>query len=92
MSLWLDATVCLSDKLHPLKSPLKGVKATFKKHGIDFDEKHFEGSLKLDAKGKDILVSICNPDGYVDEIHAAFKDMVKQAWVGSISIESNYYM
>lgn len=89
MSIWLDAKVILSSKVDPSKSPKAGIEDIFKKNGIDFSERHFEGSVKVTKEA--IVISICNPDGYVDEIHQSFKDLVKQPWIVTVKIEQHYY-
>lgn len=91
MSIWLDATVTLSSKIDPSKSPKIGIETIFKKHGIDFNESHFEGCVKRTELNGDILISICNPDGLVDAIHASFKEIVKQPWVVAINIHQHHY-
>ena len=91
MSLWLDATVTLNPKhLDPNRKPTDGLKKVFKKYGKDFDEPHAEAGMT--QVGEKINIHICNPDGYVDCIHNAFKHMVEHCpYVHSIVIDHHYY-
>ena len=91
MSLWLDATVKLNpEHLDPNRKPVDGLKKVFKKYGKDFDEDHAEAGMI--HVGEKINIHICNPDGYVDCIHNAFKHMVEHCpYVHSIVIDRHYY-
>lgn len=92
MSIWFEAIVALSyEHTDTSKNPVRSIKAMFKKHGMDFNQKHTEGWVKQIGRNGIVQISICNPDGFVDIIHESLKDIKKFPFVSSISIIRHYY-
>lgn len=91
MSIWMDATIHLHAKnVDPTKNPKQGILAVLKKHGLDVEKPNSEMKLRgLDKLNYDL--SICNPEGYVDQIHAAFKELVKYPYILGVTIKNHHY-
>lgn len=91
MSIWFAAVINLNpDHVHPKMCPKQGILKIFKQQGLDFEAPFSEKSIKLITRGV-YKISICNPDGYVDEIHNSLKLLVKQPFIQSIYISQHYY-
>lgn len=91
MSIWLDADITLNpNHLNPNLSPQSGILKILKDRGLDVEKPYSEMSLTRTSKYV-FRLSICNPDGYVDEIHNSFKQLVKQPYVQDICILQHHY-
>lgn len=91
MSLWLCSHVYLREsaldaKLNP-KHPIRDILIRHKL-GIN-SENTVMVIWNKDTNTVDI--DLLNPDGYVDEIHEAFKKIKKLPFVSSIEISNHYY-
>lgn len=91
MSIWFDGVIHLDHRhVNESKNPRQGILDVLKKHGMNVGAPGSEMSLKgIDKLNYNLL--ICNPDGYTDELHTAFKELVKYPYILGVTINKHYY-
>lgn len=96
MGIWLHAEIHFrEDVFEKTKtSPVNIVKAAFKECGLDVEKPYSEVRITQATRCGNVMVSIGDPDCYVDVIHNTFKYLKKQkdkTRCMFIQIDRHYY-